>query len=84
MLQGVGEEARNIPEIFYKFIEEWLRDRRFESENIPIELRLTFLQLLYLVLEIPDAFKRLKDDLLKYLNEGISKIHKYDIEKTSN
>mmetsp|Transcript_19742 Transcript_19742/g.14472 ORF Transcript_19742/g.14472 Transcript_19742/m.14472 type:complete len:83 (-) Transcript_19742:96-344(-) len=71
LLQGVGEEAKSVPSLFYTTIEEWLRDRTFENENIPVEVRLTFQQLLFLVIEIPEGFRQVRLHLISYLSEMV-------------
>mmetsp|Transcript_7731 Transcript_7731/g.7152 ORF Transcript_7731/g.7152 Transcript_7731/m.7152 type:complete len:144 (-) Transcript_7731:435-866(-) len=82
LIQGVGDEAKNIPEIFYKFVEEWLKDRTFENDNIPVDVKLTFQQLLLLMMDIPEGFKRIRADLLNYLSEQINKINRFELDKS--
>lgn len=55
------------------------------ARYIPIEIRLTFLQIIFLIIDVSDSVKALKengDSLLTFLYETISHIHADKFSKT--
>jgi len=55
------------------------------ARYIPIEIRLTFLQIIFLIIDVSDSVKALKengDSLLNFLYETISHIHADKFSKT--
>jgi len=57
------------------------------ARYIPIEIRLTFLQIIFLIIDVSDSVKALKengDSLLNFLYETISHIHADKFSKTGN
>ena len=69
----------------YQIISFWLQTQVFMARYIPIEIRLTFLQIIFLVIDVSDSVKTLKengDSLLTFLYETISHIHAEKFSKT--
>ena len=52
-----------------KFIEEWLRTPLFHSQVVPAELRITFMQIIILTMEIPNIVEDLSDALLEFTSQ---------------
>lgn len=64
-------------------MEEWLTHNTFLNKIISTELRLTFLQLIIITLDLPDALEHLKEQLLAFTAKQIKRILDEN-EKTSN
>ena len=81
--QQLNDDVKNIPLFFYDCLEEWLTQQTFSHKDIQIELRLTFLQLIIVTLEIPEAFSRLEQVLIPYITSEVTRIHNYEFDKSS-
>lgn len=57
----------------------------FLSKTIPVEIRLTFLQIIYLIIDVADAVKVLKENqsLMQFITDSIERISSDRFSKTS-
>lgn len=62
----------------YKYIKVWLQSPVFLDNNISDEIRITFLQVLYLIIDIPDSMTYFKTSevTLNFITDAIFKISK--------
>lgn len=78
-------EQTQLDHKVYPILGFWLQTQVFLSKNIPVEIRLTFLQIIYLIIDVADAVKVLKDNqsLMQFITDSIEKIHSDKFTKTS-
>jgi len=62
----------------FKYIKVWLQSPVFLDNNISDEIRITFLQVLYLIIDIPDSMTYFKTSevTLNFITDAIFKISK--------
>ncbi|CDW89296.1 UNKNOWN [Stylonychia lemnae] len=73
-VQNLNEDSSSIPQIYLELLAVWFDSSLLTSSNTPIELRMTFLQMIILTLDIPEILLAIGDYILEFTSRILHKI----------
>mmetsp|Transcript_29965 Transcript_29965/g.29168 ORF Transcript_29965/g.29168 Transcript_29965/m.29168 type:complete len:225 (+) Transcript_29965:2098-2772(+) len=83
IIEKITEQAQ-LDNRVYPIFSFWLQTQVFLSKQMPVEIRITFFQIIFLIIDMNDAIKILKDNqcLMQFITDSIEKIITDRLPKT--